>query len=189
MKEKPRYLGLQCTAGVRQVIQVIGPTSNPTFFFCSFRCNRALSQHKRIPDVEFFLNKRDHPQLKKTLTEPYDFIFDRDDQVRQQCWCFDVGGVGGVWWWWCIVCCTECSLLLLPFSSFFLARWVSRTTIDTMSVRYLCPDLFLLLRGSFYGRAVAVERGLECRHGHAVPGNHSNETQPPYWQRRRTQSQ
>ena len=28
-----------------------------------------------LPDVEFFINKRDHPQLKRDLTEPYDFIF------------------------------------------------------------------------------------------------------------------
>ena len=41
-------------------------------------CNRALSKGQQIPDVEFFLNKRDHPQLKRNLTEPYDFIFDRD---------------------------------------------------------------------------------------------------------------
>ena len=39
-------------------------------------CNRALTQGKTIPNVEFFLNKRDHPQLKRDLTEPYDFIFD-----------------------------------------------------------------------------------------------------------------
>ena len=40
-------------------------------------CNRALSKNQAIPDVEFFLNKRDHPQLKRNKTEPYDFIFDR----------------------------------------------------------------------------------------------------------------
>ena len=31
-----------------------------------------------LPDVEFFINKRDHPQLKRDLTEPYDFIFAPD---------------------------------------------------------------------------------------------------------------
>ena len=30
----------------------------------------------QVPDVQFFLNKRDHPQLKRDLTEPYDFIWD-----------------------------------------------------------------------------------------------------------------
>ena len=29
-----------------------------------------------VPDIEFFLNKRDHPQLKRDLTEPYDFVWD-----------------------------------------------------------------------------------------------------------------
>jgi hypothetical protein len=28
-----------------------------------------------MPDLEFCINKRDHPQLKRDLTEPYDFIF------------------------------------------------------------------------------------------------------------------
>ena len=39
-------------------------------------------KERDIPDMEFFLNKRDHPQLKRDLTEPYDFIFlnDKKDQ-------------------------------------------------------------------------------------------------------------
>lgn len=30
----------------------------------------------RVPDVEFFINKRDYPQLRADYTEPYDFLFD-----------------------------------------------------------------------------------------------------------------
>ena len=33
-----------------------------------------------VPDVEFFINKRDFPQLKANLTEPYDFLFNAPDQ-------------------------------------------------------------------------------------------------------------
>ena len=35
----------------------------------------AACKERDMPDMEFFLNKRDHPQLKRDLTEPYDFIF------------------------------------------------------------------------------------------------------------------
>ena len=37
-----------------------------------------LSARRQIPDCEFFVNKRDFPQLKKDRTEPYDFLFDSD---------------------------------------------------------------------------------------------------------------
>jgi len=33
-----------------------------------------------VPDVEFFVNKRDFPHLKSNVTEPYDFIFSQPDQ-------------------------------------------------------------------------------------------------------------
>jgi hypothetical protein len=32
-------------------------------------------RHRKIPDVEFFLNKRDFPLLKRDYTEPYDAIY------------------------------------------------------------------------------------------------------------------
>ena len=32
-----------------------------------------------MPDVEFFINKRDFPQLKRNVSEPYDFIYDQDN--------------------------------------------------------------------------------------------------------------
>jgi hypothetical protein len=35
----------------------------------------AACKERDMPDMEFFINKRDHPQLKRDLTEPYDFIF------------------------------------------------------------------------------------------------------------------
>ena len=43
-------------------------------------CKRALMNGHKVPDVEFFLNKRDHPQMKRNGTEPYDFIFDEEGQ-------------------------------------------------------------------------------------------------------------
>ena len=44
---------------------------------------------RQIPDCEFFLNKRDYPQLKyncerKVPVEPYGFIFDKDDRDPAQ---------------------------------------------------------------------------------------------------------
>lgn len=44
---------------------------------------------RKIPDCEFFLNKRDYPQLKINVprgvpVEPYGFIFDRDDRDPEQ---------------------------------------------------------------------------------------------------------
>lgn len=46
---------------------------------------------RKVPDCEFFLNKRDYPQLKfnKNIAggipvEPYGFIFDRDDRIPEQ---------------------------------------------------------------------------------------------------------
>lgn len=38
-----------------------------------------LCAQRQVPDVEFFINKRDFPQLKRNLTEPYDFIYQEDD--------------------------------------------------------------------------------------------------------------
>lgn len=45
---------------------------------------------RTIPDCEFFLNKRDYPQLKVNIprggipVEPYGFIFDKDDRYPEQ---------------------------------------------------------------------------------------------------------
>lgn len=41
---------------------------------------QTLCANRQVPDVEFFINKRDFPHLKRNLTEPYDFIYDRDDE-------------------------------------------------------------------------------------------------------------
>lgn len=38
-----------------------------------------LCSSRAVPDCEFFINKRDFPQLKRNLTEPYDFLYDADD--------------------------------------------------------------------------------------------------------------
>ncbi|ETV93176.1 hypothetical protein H310_12782 [Aphanomyces invadans] len=37
-------------------------------------------KHRHIPDCEFFINKRDYPHLKNNLSEPYGFLFDRNDK-------------------------------------------------------------------------------------------------------------
>ncbi|DAZ95914.1 TPA: hypothetical protein N0F65_012625 [Lagenidium giganteum] len=37
-------------------------------------------KHRNIPDCEFFINKRDYPHLKENLSEPYGFMWDRDDR-------------------------------------------------------------------------------------------------------------
>ena len=46
-------------------------------------------RERNIPDCEFFLNKRDYPQLKfnvpkRVPVEPYGFIFDKDDRDPEQ---------------------------------------------------------------------------------------------------------
>ncbi len=46
-------------------------------------------RERTIPDCEFFLNKRDYPQLKINVergvpVEPYGFIFDKDDRDPAQ---------------------------------------------------------------------------------------------------------
>ncbi|EED91840.1 hypothetical protein THAPSDRAFT_268830 [Thalassiosira pseudonana CCMP1335] len=47
-------------------------------------------RERTIPDCEFFLNKRDYPQLKVNIlrggvpVEPYGFIFDKDDRDPEQ---------------------------------------------------------------------------------------------------------
>ena len=47
-------------------------------------------RERKIPDCEFFLNKRDYPQLKVNIprggepVEPYGFIFDKDDREPEQ---------------------------------------------------------------------------------------------------------
>jgi len=46
-------------------------------------------RQRNIPDCEFFLNKRDYPQLKVNVkrgvpVEPYGFIFDKDDRDPEQ---------------------------------------------------------------------------------------------------------
>jgi hypothetical protein len=40
----------------------------------------ALAAQRAVPDVEFFINKRDFPQLKRDASEPYDFLFTEDSQ-------------------------------------------------------------------------------------------------------------
>ena len=37
-----------------------------------------LVKHRKIPDVQFFINYRDFPILKKNLTEPYNHLFNSD---------------------------------------------------------------------------------------------------------------
>uniref|UniRef100_M4BXL6 Glycosyl transferase CAP10 domain-containing protein n=1 Tax=Hyaloperonospora arabidopsidis (strain Emoy2) TaxID=559515 RepID=M4BXL6_HYAAE len=37
-------------------------------------------KHRNLADCEFFINKRDYPHLKENLTEPYGFLFDKNDR-------------------------------------------------------------------------------------------------------------
>ena len=39
----------------------------------------ACGRERKIPDCEFFINKRDYPHLRKNLTEPYEFCFPEQD--------------------------------------------------------------------------------------------------------------
>ena len=41
---------------------------------------KTLCSERELPDIEFFINRRDFPLKKKTATEPYDNIWDRDDK-------------------------------------------------------------------------------------------------------------
>jgi hypothetical protein len=47
-----------------------------------------LCSNRQIPDCEFFVNKRDYPQLKFNTSlgavEPYGFLFDKDDRDPSQ---------------------------------------------------------------------------------------------------------
>jgi len=43
-----------------------------------------LCRERRVPDVQLFFNKRDHPQLKADLTEPYDFCFDEPNRPLER---------------------------------------------------------------------------------------------------------
>lgn len=48
-----------------------------------------LCRTRKVPDCEFFINKRDYPQLKyngstERAVEPYGFIFDRDDRKEDE---------------------------------------------------------------------------------------------------------
>lgn len=38
-----------------------------------------LCEHREIPDIEFFINRRDFPILKQNLTEPYNHLWDSSD--------------------------------------------------------------------------------------------------------------
>lgn len=40
----------------------------------------SLCSERSVQDCEFFINKRDFPQLKRNISEPYDFIYDKDDE-------------------------------------------------------------------------------------------------------------
>lgn len=39
---------------------------------------KTLCETKQVPDIEFFLNRRDFPLLKRNLTEPYDFMYNTE---------------------------------------------------------------------------------------------------------------
>ena len=41
---------------------------------------KTLCEERKVPDIEFFMNRRDFPLLKRDYTEPYNHIFDNDSQ-------------------------------------------------------------------------------------------------------------
>jgi hypothetical protein len=41
---------------------------------------RTLCRERKLPDVEFFINRRDFPLLKRNYTEPYNHIYDSENQ-------------------------------------------------------------------------------------------------------------
>ena len=45
-----------------------------------------LCEKREVPDIEFFVNKRDFPLLKKNLTEPYENIFGKDCSLLSHCY-------------------------------------------------------------------------------------------------------
>jgi hypothetical protein len=48
-----------------------------------------LVKERNIPDVEFFINDRDFPLLKKDFTEPYNHLYDGDDIKIEEKYHFD----------------------------------------------------------------------------------------------------
>lgn len=40
---------------------------------------KTLCATRKVPDIEFFINRRDFPLLKRNLTEPYDHLWDSDN--------------------------------------------------------------------------------------------------------------
>ncbi len=62
---------------------------NDSFLFQLKDMFSELCRLRKVPDCEFFLNKRDYPQLKynikkEEVVEPYGFIYDRDDRDPNQ---------------------------------------------------------------------------------------------------------
>jgi hypothetical protein len=49
----------------------------------------SLLKERTIPDIEFFINDRDFPILKKDFTEPYDHLFDSESIKIEKEYCFD----------------------------------------------------------------------------------------------------
>ncbi|TMW68756.1 hypothetical protein Poli38472_006224 [Pythium oligandrum] len=41
-------------------------------------------QHRSIPDCEFFINKQQHPHLKDNASEPFGFLFNKDDNDENE---------------------------------------------------------------------------------------------------------
>ena len=41
---------------------------------------------RKVPDIEFFVNKRDFPLLKNDTTEPYDHIYDKSEPLISHCY-------------------------------------------------------------------------------------------------------
>ena len=80
-----------CTVSTdREESELIGPQWwGDHFLFPLLDMLTETCNKRSVPDCEFFLNKRDYPQLKFNSTlgvpvEPYGFIFDKDDRDPEQ---------------------------------------------------------------------------------------------------------
>ena len=60
-------------------LATIVTTSTTTITATFLYATQTLCTTRAVPDVEFFINKRDFPQLKRNVSEPYDFIYDQDN--------------------------------------------------------------------------------------------------------------
>ena len=98
-----------------------------------------LCERRQVPDCEFFINKRDFPQLKRRATEPYDFLFEADDTPLQR----------------------EAYATYAPIASFFVGA-------EFADLPLVCTDDWETATGLVFPRGKDL-RSAKNRREHAVP--------------------